>query len=280
MQIYLPHPISKDHAVMSSTPQKEIPNKLERYELKYLIPESWIAPISDYLSIYCSLDHHSKKRQDHFYMVYSLYLDSPSLTFLQQRMHNAENRFNMRIRTYDIQECLPCFLEIKQKKNTVIKKYRAKIDVTDWPDFLAQKISDHMSSQEIITLFYRLLQSYNASPKVFTQYRRKAYVSDIDDYARATFDIDLKACRQSEYKLSSGDQRMSNYDHELTFPPGTNVILELKCFTTKFPLWMIDLIKQFNLERQRFSKYVSSLTESYSLNVLSDPYQLISFKHF
>jgi len=124
-----------------------------------------------------------------------------------------------------------------------------------------------------------LLQSYNTSPKVFTQYRRKAYVSDIDDYARATFDIDLKSCPQTEFKLSPGANRMTNYDHELAFPPCTNVILELKCYTTHVPLWMINLITKFNLDRQRFSKYVSSLAEAYSLNLINYPNQAASFSY-
>jgi len=262
---------------MKSTSQKEIPNKLERYELKYLIPESLIHPISEYLSIYCSLDKHSEKTLDHFYMVNSLYLDSPVLTFFKQRMNGADNRFNMRIRTYDASKCLPCFFEIKQKKNTIIKKYRAKIIDPDWPDYFSHNIPEEISSQEIVSLFYRLLQTYNASPKVFTQYRRKAYVSDIDDYARATFDIDLKACPQTEFKLSSGAYRMAPYDHELWFSPGTEVILELKCYTSKVPLWMIDLIHMFNLERTRFSKYVSSLTESYSLNYFQCNHRLSKY---
>jgi hypothetical protein len=251
---------------MAANSQKEIPGKLERYELKYLIPASWIEPISDYLSIYCSLDKHSEKTSDHFYMVYSLYLDSPLFTFVKQRMNGSENRFNMRIRTYDIEKGLPCFFEIKQKRSTIIKKYRAKIQDPDWPNYLSQNIPEEMLSHEIVALFYRLLQSYNASPKVFSQYRRKAFVSDIDDYARATFDIELKSCPQTEFQLSSGAYSMSPYDHELWFSPGTNVILELKCYTTNVPLWMIDLIREFNLERTRFSKYISSLTESYALN--------------
>ncbi|MBF0450124.1 MAG: polyphosphate polymerase domain-containing protein [Candidatus Magnetomorum sp.] len=259
--------------------QKEIPNKLERYELKYLIPESWIIPISEFLSIYCSLDEHSEETPDHFYMVYSLYLDSPSLTFLQQRINGAENRFNMRIRTYDIKKCLPCFFEIKQKRSGIIKKYRVKINDPDWPNYLVRNFPDEMSSQEIAALFYRLIQSYNASPKVFTQYRRKAYISGIDNYARATFDRDLQSCPQSEFRLSSDPYRMSPYDHERWFPPGANVILELKCYTTHVPLWMIDLIREFNLERTRFSKYVSSLTESHALNFfrLNDRWSTYSF---
>jgi hypothetical protein len=266
---------------MTSTMQKEIPNKLERYELKYLIPDAWIDPISDYLAIYCSLDKHSAKSPDQFYMVYSLYLDSPALTFLQQRMNGAENRFNMRIRTYDADKCLPCFFEIKQKKNTVIKKFRAKINDPAWPEYFSHNApAETISSQEIVSLFFRLLQSYNASPKVFTQYRRKAYISDIDDYARATFDIDLKACPQTGFELSSSEYRMSSYDHELWFSPGTNVILELKCFTNHVPVWMIDLIHMFNLERQRFSKYVSSLSESYSLNYSRYDHPLSRYLNF
>jgi len=248
-----------------SSKQREIPNKLERYELKYLIPESWIEPISDYLSIYCSLDKYSEKNSDNFYMVYSLYLDSPSLTFLKQRINHVENRFNMRVRTYDNVKCLPCFLEIKQKKSAIMKKFRTMIDDPNWAEYLVNNLPEELASNEVVSLYYRLIHSYNASPKVFTQYRRKAYISDIDDYARATFDIDLQSCPQSEFILSSSYYRMSNYDNELWFTPGTNVILELKCYTRHVPFWMIDLIRKFNLERKRFSKYVSSIAEAHSL---------------
>ncbi|SLM31696.1 conserved hypothetical protein [Desulfamplus magnetovallimortis] len=96
---------------MKNSSQQEMPSLLERHELKYLIPASLVDPISDFVSIYCSKDNYSDKTEDGLYDVYSLYFDSPDYLFLRNRMEGSENRFNMRIRTYDIQSGLPCFLK-------------------------------------------------------------------------------------------------------------------------------------------------------------------------
>lgn len=113
--------------------------------------------------------------------------------------------------------------------------------------------------------FQRLATLYNVEPKVFTQYKRKAYMSLVDDYARVTFDNDLR-CEPSElFNLDPSKYELTHYDNSTLFPEGADTILELKC-TTKVPLWMIDLIKYFNLSRTRFSKFANSYNEIHSLN--------------
>jgi hypothetical protein len=107
-------------------------------------------------------------------------------------------------------------------------------------------------------LFIRTAYTYNASPKVFSQYMRKAYVSDIDDYARVTFDVDLKSQPPDGYCLVPDECSMLSIDSSAIFDAGCNVVLELKCYTTQVPLWMIDLIRCFDLRRRSFSKYAAA----------------------
>lgn len=250
--------------------QKAMPSMLERYELKYLIPESMIEPISDFASIYCSPDKYSQLNADGYYHVYSLYLDSPNYLFLKKRMDGSDNRFNMRIRTYDAGTAMPCFFEIKQKRGRIIKKYRAAIFDENWPELFDSPSfgpGDLGNGSDIpkAELFLRMACSHNAGPKVLTQYRRKAFVSDVDDYARVTFDTDLKCQHEDRFNLIPEKNLMMPYDNAAVFDPECNVILELKCYTTQVPLWMIDLIHYFNLKQGRFSKYASSLAEALGL---------------
>lgn len=239
----------------------EIPSLLERYELKYLIPESLIQPISDFASSYCHLDRYSEQSPDRFYSIYSLYFDSPDFLFLRNRVAGVENRFNMRIRTYDNERESPCFFEIKQKKNGMVRKYRAKLWDKNWHSILENSDCNPKSCSEKdkIELFVRLASSYGASPKVLSSYRRKALVSDVDDYARVTFDRELQCQGEEQYNLIPDTRRMTAYDNSTVFDAQCNIILELKCYTAAVPLWMIDMIRYFDLRKSSFSKYVNSM---------------------
>ncbi len=108
-------------------------------------------------------------------------------------------------------------------------------------------------------LFFRMACAHSAAPKVLSQYMRKAYVSDVDDYARVTFDIDLRYQSPEGYSLVPDEDKMVPLDHDGIFEPGCSVVLELKCNTTLVPLWMVDLIRCFDLRRRSFSKYVTGV---------------------
>ncbi len=111
-----------------------------------------------------------------------------------------------------------------------------------------------------------MIFSYNVSPKVLTQYIRKAWVSDADDYARVTFDINLRYMPETEYNLIPREEEMIPCDSETVFDVGCSVILELKCYTTQVPLWMIDLIRYFDLRQRGFSKYAAGVIEVLGLH--------------
>lgn len=234
-----------------------------RYELKYQIPIELVEPISDFVSAYCRLDRYSEESPDTYYQVLSLYFDTPSYTFLTRRLHRAENRFNMRIRSYGSPSGLPCFFEVKEKKNRLIRKYRGQVQDATWSDVLGSPgvdwQDDACRTNERIRLFQGLALAYDASPRVLTRYWRKAYISDVDDYARVTFDRNLGFQARENYSVIPDDGAMINYDTEAIFDPAASVILELKCYTTQVPLWMIDLIRCFNLRQGRFSKFAAGM---------------------
>ena len=252
---------------MAKSEQKGLPPVLERYELKFTIPFEYVEPISQFVAPYCSMDKFSTISKNNFYRVNNLYLDSPNFLFLQKRLEGADNRFNMRVRSYGNNPSMPYFIEIKQKKGNIIKKYRAKVEDKDWskvysePGFISRENTNNPQEDRNRKIFERLIFSYNVAPKILTQYVRKAWVSDIDDYARVTFDIDLQYMEENNWNLIPDTNRLSNYDNVTAFDSGCSVVLELKCYTTSVPYWMIDLIREFNLKRRSFSKYLSGARE-------------------
>ncbi len=246
-------------------------SKLDRYELKYVIPISLVEPISEFLMTYCNLDYHSQQEHTHFYKVNSLYFDTPNLTFAKNRLYTKNPRFNMRVRTYDMQINNPeYFLEIKAKDANAINKYRAKVDREEWENMFTNvnyrtALQGDKEEMENKNLFYMTAIKYNASPIILTQYKRRAFVSSVDEYVRVTMDVDMKCHLQEDFSLVVNQDKLINYDSELVYAKepnrasGSHVILELKCYPHQVPLWLLDLIRRFELTRTSFSKYLSSL---------------------
>jgi len=248
-----------------------LPPVIERHELKYTIPMSYVDPITDFLLIYCDLDHYSAISDSNYYQVNSLYFDTRSLEFLKQRLFGKNGRFNIRARCYGNGESGPYFLEIKRKEGFSGVKYRATADQNEWPAILTDpafriSASDSIREQRNKALFSRIALSYAIEPKIFTQYQRRAFVSTVDEYARVTLDTNMRYRQQSHYSMVADDQ-MTNYDNETIYAYNCQseaaVILELKCNIGSVPTWMLDLIATFNLKQQGFSKYANSSLVSY-----------------
>jgi len=242
--------------------------QLIRMEWKYTIPAEMVEPVSDYAGIYCALDKYAAAAQGGFYRINNLYFDTPDYLFLRRRLANCENRFNLRIRSYSDTEELPCFFEIKQRKDAAIRKIRARIREADWhrlftcPGYAPEYLNGLPESAENKPdEFLRLSLAYNATPKILTQYRRRAFVSSVDDYGRVTIDVQLRCQSREDYNLLPDEREMVPYDDITRFDPGCCAVLELKCYTSHVPLWMSDLVRLFDLQRRSFSKYVTGITQ-------------------
>jgi hypothetical protein len=242
------------------------PSTLERFELKYTIPSFMVEPIVNFIKPYCSYDSYSAKSVDteNYYKVNSLYFDTPEYLFLRKRLARSENRFNMRIRSYGDEPVPPYFLEIKQRRGDTIRKFRAKCEDTFLKELSTSELKPiHFSSSEKERknqeLFFHLMQTNHANPVVLVQYMRKAFVSDVDDYARVTFDRSLRYMPQIGYNVHPCERSMCPCDFQTNFDDGCSIILELKCYTSYVPMWMLDLVRRFQLRRRGFSKYSNCL---------------------
>lgn len=243
------------------------PLVLERYELKYLIPLSMVETISAYVEKYCAMDYYSRISHDGFYTINSLYFETPNYYFLRSK-ENQTSRFSLRVRSYGESPKAPYYFETKEKIGDFSKKRRGCVPLENWSDLFlnpsAVKNFDPSSDAHLMH-FMKLADEYGASPAILTQYRRRAYLSTVDDYVRVTFDRSLRYRAETGYDVDPREESMLNYDHTDTFGrPGVNVILELKC-ERKVPVWLVDLIHRFELVREGFSKFEGSMIECYSL---------------
>lgn len=243
------------------------PLNLERYEVKYLVPMDMVDAISDYVAQYCEMDYYSQISSDGFYVINSLYLDTPSLFLFHKPQTGSLDYSCFRIRSYGADPKPPYYFESKQKIREFSKKRRGKIPIENFGDIFDNpqnvKGFDPYADKNVRD-FIEKVTTFGLSPQILTQYRRRAFLSVHDDYARVTFDRDM--CYRDEKGWSvKPDARMTHYDHPDSFDlrgSGANVILELKC-ERKIPIWMVQLVRHFGLVRHGFSKYQSSTIEMY-----------------
>ena len=236
------------------------PLSLDRYELKYLIPYSMVEPISKFVELFCDMDYYSQVSNDRFYEINSLYLDTPSYYILRSSEYATGFRFNIRIRSYGTMPKPPYFFEVKYKQREFVSKKRGKVESDNWPQLFEPDadLSSYINNSGVRD-FIKSVWTYNLSPVILTQYRRKAYISNVDDYARVTFDKDLVYQPMTDWCVKPDAKLLTSYDEPEMFKrPGQNVVLELKC-EKKIPIWMIDLIKTFQLEQSGFSKFRYSM---------------------
>lgn len=244
------------------------PLMLERYELKYLIHMDMVEPISRFAEMYCDMDHYSKISPDHYYTINSLYFDSDTYSIYNFKQTSPVDRVSLRIRSYGDDPQPPYFFEVKHKHNQIVKKLRGKVFAENLEEFYLNFGADpkDLASKSSEALRQFLYWSYNfqASPKVLTQYRRKAYISNVDDYARVTFDRDLRQHLEPNWNVKPRESDLVHYDNSEIFEDAESlVILELKS-TTRIPYWIIDLIRFFDLKRESISKFENAMVSEFS----------------
>ena len=224
-----------------------------RFEKKYLLQPSQAHAIENYIKCVLPLDSFSQNREDGYYPISSLYLDSDSFQLFQESMSGKKNRFKLRIRTYDEG---PVFVEIKRRINQIIFKSRTRIPAHEVGDLLKSTGLNRpsLNHQEALNQFKFYQMAINAKPKVLIRYLRKAYEGGQENRTRVTLDRGLEFQITDAMELRCGERGMQ----KIQFPW---VILEIK-FTGYYPLWMDKMVKTFNLNSQSVSKYTASIRQA------------------
>ena len=224
-----------------------------RYEYKYLIDERCALEVRNFVRSYLRRDDHAIPSMGHAYPIYSIYLDGPGLTLYSATVQAQMNRFKLRVRYYDHRPTSPLFCEIKRRVNDVIFKERAVIRREALAELLEGSCpsprhlrdADDTDSYGVLRQFCELRNSLHADPRIIVYFEREAWISPTDQNTRVTFDRTARAAHFTPDLQPTGWK-----DAEVGA-----VILELK-FDDRFPLWMRELVRCFDLYRTRMGKYV------------------------
>lgn len=231
-----------------------------RYEYKYIVPNSKLNPLRDYILPFVDLDKHVAEENKLHYTVRSVYFDSPAFDFYYEKIEGIKNRKKVRLRGYDnngLDDTV--FLEIKRKYDIPIIKYRAPLIYRNaLKIFKEQQLNgyaiDRFSSMDGYTnskrFFYQVF-SKNLRPVVLVVYEREPYLSKFDNTVRITFDKNLRGVGYPALEKLYDDNGLSS-------ALNNHFILEVK-FNKTFPGWLNPAISRFGLRKQSASKYVMTM---------------------
>jgi len=218
----------------------------ERYEYKYQLNHLQYRQLHTLIRDRLSPDEHQVSEAG--YVVDSLYFDTLDHRSFWDKEGSIENRYKVRLRRYQSESKI--FLEIKEKRNEDISKYRVALpgmnDQLVDENFLNQipGIPDKISHKVSVALFH---------PELSIRYLRQAFISDHFTKLRVTFDYDLEAIQlNSECTTTNAFTGLS-----LPFQSPDEqkiIIMEIK-FSTLLPVWLLQILQEYNLQRQSYSKY-------------------------
>lgn len=240
---------------MSQTHQLQ----LQRFELKYVVPEATALKVRDFVRSYLDIDEYGKGQANFSYPVHSLYLDSDLLTIYWGTINGNKNRFKLRLRFYEDAPRAPVFFEIKRRMNDAILKQRGgvKREAVDW--ILSGHLPklEHVASKnpkDLVALqrFSSLMKEYHAIPKAHIAYMREAWVSPHDNSLRVTIDRHVRCCPEPTALL-----RTKMHKEAVVF--GKQAVVELK-FTGRFPNWLRELVRVCGLTQGSAAKYADGVT--------------------
>jgi hypothetical protein len=229
----------------------------QRFELKYQIPATLIEPIRQFVSSYLQLDGYAVDRPDLAYPVHSLYLDSRDMRLYQSTINGDRNRYKLRIRYYAQDPQAPLFFEIKSRRDRVIRKQRSMVRRASLASLLDGRLpttadlhEPEQAQYEALHRFCELRRSLGATPKTHVGYHREAWLS-ADNSVRVTLDRGVRTGPDPTARLST---ELAG----LTPVFGKRVVLEIK-FTDRYPLWLKDLVRAFDLRQGAAAKYVDGV---------------------
>lgn len=238
-----------------------------RYELKYIVDDELIMRVRQRIQDFCARDPYA--RADGSYDIYSLYLDDAKFTTHVMKRHRVHTRFKLRLRTYGPGTL--CIAEVKRRVGDRILKTRVRVgeDLEEvlYPD---EDASAHHHD------FAQLAHRMGAEPTVLVRYSREAWVSQVDDYARVTFDGALEYQPKTTWDFDVNERAwMAADDGGVLGSKGSLRVLELK-FGDSAPQWMADLSRDLDLWRVGFSKYCTGVDKLYGRFTPFRPHRAIS----
>jgi len=234
---------------------------MNRFELKYLIHWNDHLEFMESISPFCALDKYGDESGS--YPLISLYYDTDDYKFYNEKIQGYDCRNKLRLRTYGTLDS--CFIEIKQKQNLNIYKWRIRMPLEDAYKYLKspnyEEVYSKYGQKEVDALnrISFLIDLYKVKPKIVISYKRKAFVGMHDNDLRITFDTCLKY-RNFDFRIEKGG-------YGKYFLPPQIVVLEIKV-KDYVPAWLNKVVSRHEYLIQRVSKYCLGIQAQYNMRTV------------
>lgn len=224
-----------------------------RYEKKYLMPESV------YQELRCRLAPYMQTDQYGLHTICNIYYDTPGYDLIRRSIEKPVYKEKLRLRSYGIPTMdSQVFLEIKKKYRKVVNKRRIQLTLREAYDYVEHGVRPLQSrngvengmrsaqDNQILNEIDFFLFRYPLMRGIYLAYDRTALFGMEDPEFRVTFDQRIRS-RRSFMGLENGDYG------ELLLPEGY-YLMESKVMGAT-PLWFTEILSELEIYPVSFSKY-------------------------
>lgn len=184
----------------------------------------------------------------------NIYYDTPDNLLITRSMQvpNPMYKEKLRLRAYGEPSLSSnVFLEIKKKYDGVVNKRRIQLPLQAAYDYTEYGLHPFDETQILREIDY-FLSRYNLAPKMMVAYERIALFGKEDPNFRVTFDTNIRG-RREDVRLEHGSQGMLLFDDDTH-------LMEVKV-SGGTPIWFSNLLSEYSVYTNRFSKYASLYTK-------------------
>ena len=247
---------------------KPIETSFKRIETKYVVAKADLANLIEDLKIYLVEDDYPTST------ISNIYFDTEQFDMVQEDGQGTKRKEKIRMRTY-LSQVLPdsqVFLEIKSKDRAGVgRKHRLLSTPQSITQFMTKgQLDSSIKDRMMIEKIQQLQEEYQQAiiPRMYIYYDRfslkeKKEISGFPyNKIRITIDQNL-TYRDDNVSLFSGKDGFPLLNEDI-------VIMEIKAPGRK-PQWLQDILDQYGLVEQKFSKYSCAYHKSQGLDYSPRP---------
>ena len=247
---------------------KPIETSFKRIETKYVVAKADLANLIEDLKIYLVEDDYPTST------ISNIYFDTEQFDMIQEDDQGTKRKEKIRMRTYlsHVQPISQVFLEIKSKDRAGVgRKHRLLSTPQSITQFMTKgQLDSSIKDRMIIEKIQQLQEEYQQAiiPRMYIYYDRfslkeKKEISGFPyNKIRITIDQNL-TYRDDNVSLFSGKDGFPLLNEDI-------VIMEIKAPGRK-PQWLQDILDQYGLVEQKFSKYSCAYHKSQGLDYSPRP---------
>lgn len=232
-----------------------------RYEKKYPVSAQLFEDVQHELCKYMELDEYNKSHP--YYTISNIYYDTMNNELIRKSISKPKYKEKLRLRGYGIPSLGDrVYLEIKKKVNGIVNKRRTRLVLGEAYNFVytgkMPEYKNYMNKQVLNEISY-FLNIYNLVPRIYIAYDRRAFFGINNRDLRITFDTNIRT-RRTDLRLELGDHGEKLLGDDV-------YIMEIKA-EKSIPLWLSQMLSDFNIYRTSFSKYGTEYKKMIGKNIL------------